>query len=171
MRAKRPSRDPRSARQTYTTGTGVHVDVSGGAVARKRAPAPAGRAERRGVARHRPRRVLSALGTAAAIGVFALIGGLYGDLWPADTAPAAVSVPVAPMAAVAAPESAALPVQTPHTTAAPSVQEEVRVWLPKSGQRYHAHPACSGMRDAVEAPLAQAKAQGYTPCKRCHPPE
>jgi len=105
---------------------------------------------------------------AAAVGVFALIGGLYGDLWPTDTAPAAVSVPVAPTAAAAAPESTMLPAQTPS---APSVPEEVRVWLPKSGQRYHISPACSGMRDAIEAPLAQAKAQGYTPCKRCHPPE
>lgn len=48
---------------------------------------------------------------------------------------------------------------------------EVFVWIPKSGARYHLTDTCSGMQEAQEVLLSQAKGEGFTPCKRCKPPE
>lgn len=49
-----------------------------------------------------------------------------------------------------------------------SGDQETMVWIPKSGSKYHRDPDCSGMDDPTQVPLSQAKANGYTACKRCH---
>lgn len=49
--------------------------------------------------------------------------------------------------------------------------EEIIVYYSQSGSRYHIIPTCSGMKEAIEAELSQAKALGKTACKRCNPPE
>jgi len=48
---------------------------------------------------------------------------------------------------------------------------EIHVWIPQSGTRYHKTAECSGMKDPIEVSLREAKEQGFTPCKRCNPPE
>lgn len=45
------------------------------------------------------------------------------------------------------------------------------VFYSANGSRYHLTATCSGMKEAKEADLSQAKAWGLTPCKRCDPPE
>lgn len=128
----------------------------------------------------RNRKRLQAVGATGGVVLgFALVGVLLGEpLWDAVR-------PVQPMAtpqAAAVVTVSALPVQTvaPEATQAleqtpmpvtNAAYEEHTVWLPKSGSRYHMTPTCSGMQDATEVTLAQAKAEGFAPCQRCKPPE
>ena len=49
----------------------------------------------------------------------------------------------------------------------PSAEE--MVWIPTNGgTKYHSRASCSNMKDPQQVPLSEAKAQGFTPCKRCH---
>ena len=44
-----------------------------------------------------------------------------------------------------------------------------QVWIPTNGgTKYHSRSNCSNMKDPIQVDLADAKAQGFTPCKRCH---
>lgn len=57
--------------------------------------------------------------------------------------------------------------QTAAAPAAPTTSE--KVWIPTNGgKKYHSNSSCSGMKDPKEVDLAQAEAEGYTPCKKCH---
>lgn len=47
---------------------------------------------------------------------------------------------------------------------------EPLVWVPKSGSKYHKTESCSGMKSPSQIELSIAKHLGYTPCKRCKPP-
>ncbi len=105
------------------------------------------------------------------------------DAAPVTAQPAAVLTP--PRKAMAAAEPTAMSIADaaavtakptaiptpPRKAAATPAVAEARVWMPKSGARYHANPDCSGMQDPLEATVAEAKQQGLTPCKRCNPPE
>lgn len=49
--------------------------------------------------------------------------------------------------------------------------DEVIVFVTESGKKYHTAD-CSYLTDsAMPVSLAQANAEGKTPCSRCHPPE
>lgn len=43
----------------------------------------------------------------------------------------------------------------------------IKVWIPKSGHKYHCDPHCSNMDDPSEVTEEQAISMGYEPCKRC----
>lgn len=148
---------------------------------------------------HKPKKQnRSTLLTAGAVVVFAAVALFGGDaIWDAVTTTPSVSpLPVytaqqqteAPLLL----EAAALPtavqdVQMPETTQVPvpvgvrSVGEitvepvqlsvHTTVWVPASGSRYHTMDSCSGMKEAREVSLIEAKEDGFTPCKRCSPPE
>ena len=99
------------------------------------------------------------------------------DGMPAPTAaaaPEAIGMPglALPDDSQAVNESPTLeePSPTPSEPFAPA-QSGVAVWIPQSGSRYHADPTCSGMRDAAQVSLEEAKALGFAACQRCHPPE
>lgn len=110
------------------------------------------------------------LATAAMLAFFAGFSIYFGDsLWDViapeavvadESADAleAVVLPAAPLAIEAA-EPVAL------------AAGEGMVWVPASGTRYHAISTCSGMKDATELVLQDAKLDGYQPCKRCKPIE
>lgn len=53
------------------------------------------------------------------------------------------------------------------TTAVPSDQNG-QVWVTASGKKYHSNPNCSNMKSPSKITLANAKAKGYTPCKKCY---
>ncbi len=43
------------------------------------------------------------------------------------------------------------------------------VWIPtKGGKKYHSKSSCSGMISPKQVSLSEAKALGFTACKRCH---
>lgn len=46
--------------------------------------------------------------------------------------------------------------------------EEEKVWIPKTGTKYHKSPTCSGMTDATEVYLSKANEMGYTQCQKCY---
>ncbi len=43
------------------------------------------------------------------------------------------------------------------------------VWISSTSKKYHNHPNCSGMKNAIKLDLEQALADDYSPCKRCNP--
>jgi len=61
------------------------------------------------------------------------------------------------------------PPATPKPTFAPLIQLEMqdRVWISRTGRRYHTMPDCSGMQTAREVTLAEALSKGLTPCRDC----
>lgn len=78
--------------------------------------------------------------------------------------------------AVPAPTATAPTESGPENTAAPAASEAVAsvsqndmVYVSGSGKgsKYHRDPSCSNIQDPVELTVADAEAQGYTPCKRC----
>ena len=68
------------------------------------------------------------------------------------------------------PENTDVETASPETEP-PIVETEVRenmVWIPNSGSKYHSRAGCSNMENPREVTEREAKAMGYTPCKRCH---
>jgi len=47
---------------------------------------------------------------------------------------------------------------------------EPTVWVPKSGSKYHSRESCSNMKNPSQVTLSEAKACGFTACKKCNPP-
>ena len=63
------------------------------------------------------------------------------------------------------------PAQAPAVgTAGASDDQSSTVYIASSGKgkRYHSRPNCSGMKGATSVTEEQAKAMGYTPCKKCY---
>lgn len=63
------------------------------------------------------------------------------------------------------------PTQAPAVgTAGASDDQSSTVYIASSGKgkRYHSRPNCSGMKGATSVTEEQAKAMGYTPCKKCY---
>lgn len=46
-------------------------------------------------------------------------------------------------------------------------ENEVMVWIPKSGSKYHSKSSCSNMKNPTQVTLEQAEAWGYEACKKC----
>lgn len=141
----------------------------------------------------------STLLTAGAVIVFAAVALFGGDtIWGAVTTPAPSVAPSPEYTVYQQTEpptslvAVALPTvmqteQPPETTQKPvpvearSVGEitvepiqlsaKTTVWVPANGSRYHTMDSCSGMKEAREVSLSEAKEGGFTPCKRCKPPE
>lgn len=42
------------------------------------------------------------------------------------------------------------------------------VWIPRTGTKYHSTSTCSGMKNPSKVTVSQARAWGYTPCKKCY---
>ena len=56
----------------------------------------------------------------------------------------------------------------PPTAKATEPKEEM-VWIPTNGgKKYHSRSSCSNMNGPRQVTISQAKAKGFTPCKRCH---
>ena len=113
---------------------------------------------------------------------------------PSETAPSKIQPSVSPSPTSTAPEpspstavpapepspSAAAPVSEPsHSTApvseapaAAAVEEpvEVIVYVTKTGEKYHSDGCQYLSRSRIPISLEDAKASGYTPCSKCHPP-
>ena len=47
------------------------------------------------------------------------------------------------------------------------IVEKDFVYYKASGSKYHTIPSCSGMQDAIQIDIEEAKSLGLTPCKRC----
>ena len=56
---------------------------------------------------------------------------------------------------------------TPHSLQAP--QSET-VYITKTGKRYHRAGCRYLSHSSIKTTVTEAKANGYTPCKVCHPP-
>ena len=51
-----------------------------------------------------------------------------------------------------------------------SDQNDIMVWIPSSGSKYHSKSTCSNMADPKHVSLSTAQKAGFEPCKRCKPP-
>ena len=65
----------------------------------------------------------------------------------------------------------ALPITAQRRDATPSTNQTQTVFITRTGKTYH----CDGCRylsaSKIPISLKDARANGYTPCKVCHPPE
>lgn len=59
-------------------------------------------------------------------------------------------------------------IQTDETSNAETGTDGAKVWIPKSGTKYHKISDCSGMKNPSQVTKAEAERRGYTPCKRCY---
>ena len=50
-------------------------------------------------------------------------------------------------------------------------QQSVTVYITKTGKKYHREGCRYLSKSKIKTTLKEAKANGYTPCKVCHPPE
>lgn len=114
------------------------------------------------------KKLANLLCVAAVLAGSALFSITFGDAILEDQT--AASPYYAAEAIAASPEpKAADPSPVPMTAAQPS--DSLAVYVPASGSRYHATPDCSGMKNAREVSIETAAREGFTPCKRCNPPE
>ncbi|WP_302805105.1 Ada metal-binding domain-containing protein [Cloacibacillus porcorum] len=51
-----------------------------------------------------------------------------------------------------------------------SASDNTIVYVTRTGSKYHRDGCGSLSRSKIEITLKDAKAEGYTPCKRCNPP-
>lgn len=69
------------------------------------------------------------------------------------------------------PEETSEPSSTPETKKKSYNEDEITVYITKTGSKYH-RAGCQYLRQScIPITLAQAKARGYTPCKVCKPPK
>lgn len=75
------------------------------------------------------------------------------------------------------PAASAASVQTaackPSTAAVQTIstgkKTEQMVWIPThGGKKYHSKSTCSNMKDPEKVTLSEAKAEGFTACKKCY---
>lgn len=52
------------------------------------------------------------------------------------------------------------------STAVPAITG--KVWITKSGKKYHNNPTCSKMKSPIEVDLLEAIEKGYTACDKCY---
>lgn len=98
---------------------------------------------------------------------------------PSETAPSKIQPSVSPTPAAVLPEpspSQTAPVPLPSPSAAPvtdTAEEEpveVVVYVTKTGEKYHSDGCQYLSKSRIPISLDDAKADGYTPCSKCHPP-
>ena len=66
-------------------------------------------------------------------------------------------------------EESAVPAAQSDTVQSGSDQpQEQMVWIPESGSKYHSNSSCSGMNNPTQVTISEAKAAGYTACKKCY---
>lgn len=54
-------------------------------------------------------------------------------------------------------------------TISTSKKTEEMVWIPThGGKKYHSKSSCSNMKDPEKVTLSEAKAEGFTACKKCY---
>ena len=83
---------------------------------------------------------------------------------PSQSAPVLSQTASAPLASsCTAPES-------PVPDAAEEEPVEVVVYVTRTGEKYHADGCQYLSRSCIPISLDDAKAGGYTPCSKCHPP-
>ncbi len=58
-----------------------------------------------------------------------------------------------------------------HEAALLAIEEANKVWVTDTGKRYHAESTCSGMQNAYQLSVTEAKAKGYVPCGNCDAPK
>ena len=58
-----------------------------------------------------------------------------------------------------------------QTDSAPSGDAAIEVHITKTGEKYHRAGCSSLSKSDIPVTLEEAKARGYTPCKRCNPPQ
>lgn len=79
-----------------------------------------------------------------------------------------VSVPAEPtFSPTPTPSPTATPTPTP-VLVEPTEDPVIYVWIPSSGSKYHQYSGCSNMDNPQKVTLDEAKAMGYTACKRCY---
>lgn len=71
-------------------------------------------------------------------------------------------------APTAVPTEAPAPAPAPAAGAADDQSSTVYIASSGKGKKYHRTPSCSGMKGATAVTEEQAKARGYTPCKKCY---
>ncbi|WP_294521223.1 hypothetical protein [uncultured Pseudoflavonifractor sp.] len=91
---------------------------------------------------------------------------------PSETDPSEVQPYISPSPAVTTPEPSpsAAPVSEAPAAAAVEDPVEVIVYVTKTGEKYHAAGCQYLSRSQIPMSLEDAKASGYTPCSKCHPP-
>lgn len=62
---------------------------------------------------------------------------------------------------------ASAPDSTYIATPTPQPENEVMVWIPRTGECYHRRANCGNMRDPTEVALSTAQSLGYRPCGNC----
>lgn len=88
---------------------------------------------------------------------------------PAATTPAATTA--APAATTKETTAATAAATTAATTTAAPATDGITVYITDTGTKYH-NEGCQYLSDSKHAiSLEAAKAQGYTPCSRCHAPQ
>jgi DNA-entry nuclease len=58
--------------------------------------------------------------------------------------------------------------QKQETTKQTASENNVMVWIPNSGSRYHNKSTCSNMKNPTKVTLQEAERLGFTPCGRCY---
>lgn len=103
---------------------------------------------------------------------------------PSETAPSEFPPSISPTPAAVLPEpspSQTAPVPLPSPSAAPVSESpvmdtaeeepvEVVVYVTKTGEKYHSDGCQYLSKSRIPISLDDAKASGYTPCSKCHPP-
>lgn len=74
-----------------------------------------------------------------------------------------------PVAAASQDETPAQETQAPAVTENPDVS--IQVHITRTGEKYHSAGCSYLSKSDIPISLADAKAQGYTPCSRCNPPQ
>lgn len=84
----------------------------------------------------------------------------------AEPTPTATASPTAIPTPTLSPEP--IPVVSSEAEESPVEDPVVYVWIPSSGSKYHSKAGCSNMDNPQKVTLDEAKAMGYTACKRCY---
>ena len=46
-------------------------------------------------------------------------------------------------------------------------KNEIMVWIPRTGAKYHSRKTCSNMKNPTKVTLSVAISRGFTKCKKC----
>ncbi len=92
---------------------------------------------------------------------------------PATTSDDVSSVPVSSEKTLTSAKSASSKPATvtskPATvTSKPAETTNSKVWISKSGKKYHAYAGCSNMKNPTQVTKSEAEQKGLTPCSKCY---
>ena len=54
------------------------------------------------------------------------------------------------------------------STTTETTRQEIMVWIPRTGEKYHLSSICSGMKNPSYVTLTKAIQYGYEPCSKCY---